>query len=111
MSGGGRSAFLSARLRAQETAFTRDQDLHAYKSIRDALKGTGQLEAARERVEKVTPCWTIHAPSRAYCPTSRRVLPRCGQSEQNHSTRYSSGNAIRIAWLRVASGAAVRGCY
>jgi hypothetical protein len=53
MGGGGRSSFLSARLRAQETAFTREQDLHAYKSIRDALKGTGQLEAARERVDKV----------------------------------------------------------
>jgi len=51
--GGGRSSFLSARLRAQETAFTREQDLHAYKSIRDALKGTGQLEAARDRVQKM----------------------------------------------------------
>jgi len=79
--GGGRSAFLAARLRAQETAFTRDQDLHAYKSIRDALKGTGQLEAARERVEKVTPYWTIHAPSRAYCPTPRRVFCRHAASQ------------------------------
>mmetsp|Transcript_52321 Transcript_52321/g.106666 ORF Transcript_52321/g.106666 Transcript_52321/m.106666 type:complete len:274 (-) Transcript_52321:263-1084(-) len=45
------SNILRARLRAQETQFMREQDLHAYKHIRNALEGTGELEAARKRVE------------------------------------------------------------
>mmetsp|Transcript_65956 Transcript_65956/g.162334 ORF Transcript_65956/g.162334 Transcript_65956/m.162334 type:complete len:268 (+) Transcript_65956:93-896(+) len=43
--------FLKTRLRAQETSYTRELDKHAIKSIRDALKGTNELEAARERLE------------------------------------------------------------
>ena len=47
------SQILRARLRAQETQFMRDQDLNAYKHIRNALEGTGELEAARKRMEEV----------------------------------------------------------
>jgi len=46
------SSILRARLRAQETQFMREQDLNSYKHIRDALEGTGELEAARKRMEE-----------------------------------------------------------
>ncbi len=38
------SDFLKLRLRAQEQEFSRQRDLNAYKTIRDSLKATGQLE-------------------------------------------------------------------
>mmetsp|Transcript_180 Transcript_180/g.274 ORF Transcript_180/g.274 Transcript_180/m.274 type:complete len:264 (+) Transcript_180:67-858(+) len=44
--------FFNMRLRAQETEFSRKNDLNAYKTIRDSLKGTGQLDAARARLEE-----------------------------------------------------------
>lgn len=53
MSFGGGGDFLKSRLRAQETSYTREMDKHAIKSIRDALKGTNELEAARQRLEEV----------------------------------------------------------
>ena len=40
------SDFLKARLRAQETEFQRRNDLNAYKTIRETLKATGQLEVS-----------------------------------------------------------------
>jgi hypothetical protein len=38
------SDFLKLRLRAQEQEFSRQRDLNAYKTIRDSLKSTGQLD-------------------------------------------------------------------
>jgi len=46
------SDFLKLRLRAQEQEFSRQRDLNAYKTIRESLKGTGQLDAARTRLEE-----------------------------------------------------------
>jgi hypothetical protein len=40
------SDFLKLRLRAQEQEFSRQRDLNAYKTIRESLKSSGQLEVA-----------------------------------------------------------------
>ncbi len=46
-------SFLKARVRAQETAYTREQDKHAIKHIKDALDGTEEMVRAKERVNAV----------------------------------------------------------
>uniref|UniRef100_A0A7S0E5C9 Uncharacterized protein n=1 Tax=Hanusia phi TaxID=3032 RepID=A0A7S0E5C9_9CRYP len=44
--------FFKTRGRMEETHFAREKDKFAYKSIRDALKESGQLDAARKRLEE-----------------------------------------------------------
>jgi hypothetical protein len=56
------SDFLKLRLRAQEQEFSRQRDLNAYKTIRDNLKSSGQLEV------RVPPA---RAGVRAACPQRR----------------------------------------